>query len=126
MCASVQKATAGPRVTTRMTPAPAPPSSVTRGSAISQIEGSPTACASLALVGSTASKVGPLCAGEGGQRKPQGAELDFISRLPTVPSFQRGDCMILQRCFLSFSSFTLNMGATPYISAAVGHCCVTN
>lgn len=59
----------GPCATRRMTPtAPAQPSNVTRDSATSQIEGSPTACAGLALVGSTVNKVGPVCAGEGPQR----------------------------------------------------------
>lgn len=73
MCASVQRATGGPGVTTRTTPpTPAWPSSVTRGSATSQIEGSPTVCASLALVGSTASKVGLLCAQEGEPEKGAG------------------------------------------------------
>lgn len=80
MCASVQKAMEGPHVTTRMTPTPAQPSSVTRGSAISQSEGSPTAYASLASVGSTANKVGALCVGEADLRRPQGSELDLRSR----------------------------------------------
>lgn len=63
MCASAPRATEGPCVTTRMTlPTPAQPSSVTTGNATSQIKGSPTACASPALVGNTANKVGPPCA----------------------------------------------------------------
>lgn len=66
MCASAPRATEGPCVTTRMTlPTPAQPSSVTTGNATSQTKGSPTACASPALVGNTANKVGPLCASAG-------------------------------------------------------------
>ena len=48
-------------MTRRMTlPAPAQPSSATTGSATSQTEGSPIACASLASVAVTASKVSLL------------------------------------------------------------------
>lgn len=50
-------------MTTKTTPpVPAQPSNATTGSATSQTEGSPTACASLASGGSTANKVGLLCA----------------------------------------------------------------
>lgn len=66
-CASVRRATEGLCVTTRMTlPTPALPSSVTTGSATSQIEGSPIACVSPALVGNTANKVGV----QGATRRP--------------------------------------------------------
>lgn len=75
-CAGAPKAMEGPFVTKRMTPAaPAQPSNVTRDSATSQIEGSPTACASPALVGSTVNKVGPLCAWEGGPQKDAGVRV---------------------------------------------------
>lgn len=116
-CASVQKAIAGPRVITRMTPTPVLPSSVTRDNAISPIEGSPSACASLALVGSTASKVGSLCAGEGDWRRPWEAELDRGSRLPTVQFPPRG-CVLLHL-------HRENVG-TPSLSEAVVHCGVTS
>lgn len=66
-CASVQRATEGLCVTTRMTlPTPALPSSVTTGSATSQIEGSPIAGVSPALVGTIANKVGV----QGATRRP--------------------------------------------------------
>lgn len=61
MCASVPRAMRDLCVTRRMTlPMPAQPSSATTGSATSQIEGSPIACASLASVAITVSKVSLL------------------------------------------------------------------
>ena len=92
-CADAPKAMEGPCATKRMTPAaPAQPSNVTRDSATSQTEGSPTACASLALVGSTVKKVSPLCAGEGALRGMQGSESD--STFIPWPEFQ------VQLCYL--------------------------
>lgn len=62
----------------------------------------------------------------GGPEKATGGRAGLQIQTADSPEFRPGGCVILRRCFLSFSSFTLNMGATPYISAAVGHCCVTN
>lgn len=74
-CASVQRATGEPCVTTRTTlPTPAQPSSATMGNATSQIEGSPTACASLASVAITVSKVSLLSLWDGGCAKETGVE----------------------------------------------------
>lgn len=74
-CASVPRAMGELCVTRRMTlPMPAQPSSATTGSATSLIEGSPIACASLASVAITVSKVSLLSLWDRGQRKEAGVK----------------------------------------------------
>lgn len=71
-------------MTTRTTlPMPAQPSNATMGNATSQIKGSPTACASLASVAITVSKVSCPCGMEGLQKKQGSKELIFLQNGPS-------------------------------------------
>lgn len=110
-CASVPRAMEGLCVTTRTTlPMPAQPSSATTGSATSQTKGSPTACASQALVGSTVSEVSLLCSREGAPGGMQQPELDSC---PSTSAWlcHPGDLCPWLSHTLSLKSLSLKMGA---------------